>query len=336
VDWIHPGVGPVEEGEHHTYHAYYQWVPFMLFFQAACFYLPHWIWKQMDGGMLENIVSGLNEAISGDRCNHRDCTEHEDCTCTPCTPKNCKVNQIATYMKIRLENPWDHQVWAAKFYFCEFLNLVNIIFQIIITDIFLGHAFSSYGLEAASWSGTEDDYRTDPLSRVFPRMTKCNFHKFGGSGTIEKIDALCVLGMNIINEKVYVFLWFWFMFLAVVTSLAVLMRLVILLVPSVRPWGAYNMRNIVDDFNYKLSDRGDKRRQRERTTEMLGRLTFADWLVVTHLGQCMQQDNFNDLINMMADNWDDVNVEEEKVVNDSTLPSKTSLKDTLLMRKTAV
>jgi hypothetical protein len=33
-------------------------------------------------------------------------------------------------------------------------------------------------------------------------MTKCTFHKFGGSGTIQKFDALCVLGMNIINEKV--------------------------------------------------------------------------------------------------------------------------------------
>lgn len=34
------------------------------------------------------------------------------------------------------------------------------------------------------------------------RMTKCMFQKFGPSGTIEKLDALCVLGMNIINEKV--------------------------------------------------------------------------------------------------------------------------------------
>ena len=55
-------------------------------------------------------------------------------------------------MKDRLNNPWDHQVniflymysywncfdqnlillqmWAAKFYFCEFLNFVNIIVQV--------------------------------------------------------------------------------------------------------------------------------------------------------------------------------------------------------------
>ena len=33
-------------------------------------------------------------------------------------------------------------------------------------------------------------------------MTKCHFGLYGGSGTLQKFDALCVLGMNIINEKV--------------------------------------------------------------------------------------------------------------------------------------
>ena len=44
--------------------------------------------------------------------------------------------------------------------------------------------------------------RVDPMSRIFPKMTKCIFHKFGGSGTIQRLDALCVLGMNILSEKV--------------------------------------------------------------------------------------------------------------------------------------
>ena len=48
-------------------------------------------------------------------------------------------------------------------------------------------------------------------------MTKCTFHKFGPSGTVEKKDGLCVLPLNIINEKIYVFLWFWFMILTILT-----------------------------------------------------------------------------------------------------------------------
>ena len=32
---------------------------------------------------------------------------------------------------------------------------------------------------------------------IFPRMTKCTFHKFGSSGEIEKHDAMCILPINI-------------------------------------------------------------------------------------------------------------------------------------------
>ena len=53
--------------------------------------------------------------------------------------------------------------------------------------------------------------------------------------------------------------------------------------------------------------------QRKRTEDMLGRLTFADWEVVKHMGECMDKDNFTDLINMMADNFDEMEIEEEKV-----------------------
>ena len=53
-------------------------------------------------------------------------------------------------------------------------------------------------------------------------MTKCTFHKFGPSGTVQKFDGLCVLPLNIINEKIYVFLWFWFVILAIVTGIQVL------------------------------------------------------------------------------------------------------------------
>ena len=81
------------------------------------------------------------------------------------------------------------------------------------------------------------------------------------------------------------------------------------------------------------------------------RLTFPDWLVVKHLGECMEKDNFADLINMMANNLDDVDVDEEKVrktkklawlnfssqvSNDSTLPLKTKFTDRFKGRKSDV
>ena len=40
-------------------------------------------------------------------------------------------------------------------------------------------------------------------------------------------DALCLLPINVVNEKIYVFLWFWLLLLALVTSLFVVFRLVV-------------------------------------------------------------------------------------------------------------
>ena len=56
------------------------------------------------------------------------------------------------------------------------------------------------------------------LNLHFWQVTKCTFHKFGPSGTVQGFDGLCVLPLNIINEKIYVFLWFWFVILAFITA----------------------------------------------------------------------------------------------------------------------
>lgn len=74
-------------------------------------------------------------------------------------------------------------------------------------DTFLGGAFLTYGTEVIKFSQQNQENRTDPMVIVFPRVTKCTFHKFGPSGTIQHHDALCVLALNILNEKIYIFLW---------------------------------------------------------------------------------------------------------------------------------
>ena len=129
-----------------------------------------------------------------------------------------KIEDLVKYMKERKKYSYEHQLWAFKFYLCELLNFVNVIFQMCLTDKFLGYSFSEYGLDVLSWPDQDPELRMDPMSRVFPRITKCRFEKFGGSGTIQNFDALCVLGMNIINEKIFVFLWFWFIVLAIITG----------------------------------------------------------------------------------------------------------------------
>ena len=95
-----------------------------------------------------------------------------------------------------------------------------------LMDRFFDGAFLTFGLEVIAFAEQDQEDRLDPLIYVFPRMTKvclksqkcplpitvwlqCTFHKFGTSGEVEKHDALCLLPLNIVNEKVYIFLWFW-------------------------------------------------------------------------------------------------------------------------------
>ena len=65
-------------------------------------------------------------------------------------------------------------------------------------------------------------------------MTKCNFHKYGPSGTVELIDGICVLPFNIINEKIYIFLWTWLVALAVVSGAFLVYRVAVILGSQIR------------------------------------------------------------------------------------------------------
>lgn len=59
----HPGIGPMYPNDEVTHHAYYQWVPFFLFFQAICFYLPHFFWRSWEGGRIKALVDGLQKVL---------------------------------------------------------------------------------------------------------------------------------------------------------------------------------------------------------------------------------------------------------------------------------
>jgi Innexin. len=54
------------------------------------------------------------------------------------------------------------------------------------------------------------------------------------TGSIQNHDALCILPLNILNEKIYIFLWFWFIILSLLSGLALLYSIGIVVYPPVR------------------------------------------------------------------------------------------------------
>ncbi|ENN74942.1 innexin inx3 [Dendroctonus ponderosae] len=207
-----PGLG--NENQEKMYHSYYQWVPFVLFFQGIAFYIPHWIWKNWEEGKIRMISEGLRGLLINEKAGREQ-----------------RQSRLVQYL---IETLHQHNSYAIGYFACELLNFINVILNMYYTNKFLGGTFMSYGTEVLSFSGINQENRTDPMVSVFPRLTKCTFHKYGASGSIQRFDALCVLALNILNEKIYIFLWFWFIIIAVLSAVAVAYSAAVILLPNVR------------------------------------------------------------------------------------------------------
>ena len=62
-----------------------------------------------------------------------------------------------------------------KFFTCEILNFINVLGQIYFTDMFLGHQFTTYGLEVISMTTADPGTRADPMNVVFPKVKTQNY-----------------------------------------------------------------------------------------------------------------------------------------------------------------
>lgn len=268
-DMPHPGVGPsddpnlirtTEDGDE-VRHAWYQWVGMVLFGQALLFYLPHYLWKQAEGGKINMLTQGMDEKSlmepEGKEDKRRACVQYF-------------VRTMGT-----------HNKYVAKYVACEILNFLNVLFQIYFMDLFLNGQFTEYGLEVLKTSELPMEERVDPMAKVFPKMTKCTFNKYGPSGTVERFDGLCLLAINIINEKIYVFLWFWMFTLAVWTGLHTLLRFVTVASKPFRTHQAYGRAkgNAKSDLSY-----------------IVDQCSFGDWFILMQLSKHFHAGIFREFI----------------------------------------
>lgn len=259
----YPGIDKYTPGEDRVYHAYYQWVCFVLFLQAMLFYIPRYIWKNTEGHRIQNLCMDFNSPVVS-------------------AEGNGNTKLLVRYLK---ENLGHHTFYGSMFAFCEFLNFVNVVGQIYLMDTFLGGEFTTYGTEVLAFSEWDYTLRYDPMIKVFPRMAKCTFHKYGSSGDVQKHDAMCLISINIMNEKIYIFLWFWFIILAVLSGIEVLYRLVVFLFPGVRYYMLHSKNHRVDAEDLK---------------DVLSRCDRNDYMLLSYLCKNMRSGNFAVVIRNLA------------------------------------
>ena len=73
---------------------------------------------------------------------------------------------------------------------------------------YLSRQFFTYGINSLAYIFSNPDTRgLDPFNMIFPKMTKCTMDLYGPSGTVQNYDALCILPINVMNEKLYLVAW---------------------------------------------------------------------------------------------------------------------------------
>merc|ERR1712029_1025584 len=286
------GVGPYNpKTDYIEVKAYYQWVPFMLFLQGLMFYIPHLVYKTLEEEKVKNLLAGLNRFQLNKET------------------RGDGVKALADYV---VETLGDNDVWSMKILFAHSLYLINVIGQIFFTDCFLGYHFSRHGISAASFVEGHEEGRTDPMSKIFPRVTKCTFHKYGPSGNIQRHDAQCVLPINIINEKIYVFLWFWFILLTVLTSLDLIHHFCLIWFDSVR----------LIILKRKLS-RSPKYRVEKLDIDIpliCRHLDHGDWILYYHLLRNMDSITYAEWLAALTETFRDVEESDVKKNRPEALP----------------
>jgi len=208
--------------------SFYQWVPFTLLFQALMFYLPRKIWKSCEGGLIASFGREGKRRLmmrhGGDEDNLETGFIHKD---------ELARKYSAYFLSILHHN----NGYFAQFFICEIMNFLIDVGNIYLTDYFLGGRFMRYGTRVVNFLSFDQISRLDmpnPFCTVFPTITSCTFHTVGSAAGEQKFNSLCILSLNIINEKVYLLLWFWLFFLSILTGVHLLYRICVVFLPPLR------------------------------------------------------------------------------------------------------
>lgn len=168
------------------------------------------------------------------------------------------------------------------------MTLTSILFQVfniwLIDTIFSGFWEKYYLAIVALYPFDYDTFVTH-TAKVFPRMVKCDYYSYGPSGTHQIYDALCLLPLNILNEKIFVFLFFWLLIMLVIAALSVMWSLAVACFSCLRI--------------YIL-----KAQSREITFEQIRRAThngsLGDFFILHLLGKNMNAYVFKDLLSELG------------------------------------
>ena len=194
----------------------------MLSIQCILFYIPRLVWQ-----MLAKDRMGLDvEHIIVETCNAPYIKKEHDREEAIDYLGNCLIQVVQKDYKKR---SWRKQVLHLScfterigagllivYLFIKFLYLFNAIGRLFIMHHFLkmGTNYTFFGTKLLADILAGDDWE---VTKIFPRVTYCQVPIRNLIQT-NTIVSQCALPVNMLNEKMYIFLWFWIVGVAIFAS----------------------------------------------------------------------------------------------------------------------
>ncbi|VDK89029.1 unnamed protein product [Onchocerca ochengi] len=201
---------PDELHERRDQISYYRWVPIVLALQALMFFAPNYFWNifyKETAIQPQGIVKEAKKCST--LCGHSRDTE---------------IRNLAEYIGDTVSvfnSPKSFRLGFARsgrnatmlYLLTKLFYVINIIGQIYMLDHFFGGSYIQWGFQTLK----DVIYGKEWMeSSIFPRVIMCDF-QVRRLGNVQRHTVQCVIMMNMINEKFYLFLLFWFIFIGICT-----------------------------------------------------------------------------------------------------------------------
>lgn len=159
----------------------------------------------------------------------------------------------------------------------------------VILNVFFDQFWSRYLPAVVALLTPRGPSFSDRASDVFPLFAKCEYSDIGPSGSTQLHDILCFLTMNVINEKVFAFVYIWYVVLLFVSGINLIWRSAVLLSSTLRLKMLQSMTKCTGTMS------------RKELKTILRNDNIGDWFVLYLLGQNLSHFAFIDVLNDLSD-----------------------------------
>ncbi|CAD6184516.1 unnamed protein product [Caenorhabditis auriculariae] len=285
---------------------YYQWVPFILIAEALMFSLPCIFWRvaSFQSGM--NMQTLINAACdtqamidNAERQKAIDAITSNFVDNLDLQSPNGRIKARGLISRFKCSKIFAGQCITMSYVMTKIMYTLNVVAQFIILNaclksqdyLFFGFQVLSDILSGRPWTETGH----------FPRVTLCDF-EVRYLANLNRYTVQCALLINIINEKVFAFLWCWYMLLGIFTTSSAIYWMTNAFIHSEKVDYVLRFIQIAESSEFKRSQKYEKDATVERLYTVI---SFAPHLLDSFVSNFLKSDGVL-MLRMMANHAGDM------------------------------